>query len=88
MHVIEHETDGIIADRMYLHDGHVTLTTDGLTLVGGVALHFSARTVDAEEFGRKREGLSGVEDDGECRPILAKPQFGRPGGLLFLSLRH
>src|SRR5262249_47048266 len=42
VHVVEHETDGIIADRVHLEHHDVLLARHGLALVGRMPLHLGA----------------------------------------------
>src|SRR5258706_6016458 len=88
MHVVEHQPNRIVADRLDLEDGDVALAGDRLALVRGMPLDFGARAVDAQEFGRKFECLAGVEDDREGCLVLAKPQLGRPRRTSFRCVRH
>src|SRR5260370_37682192 len=78
MHVVEHQPNGIVADRLDLEDGDVALAGNRLALVRGMSLDFGARAVDAQEFGGKFERLAGVEDNREGRLVLAKSQLGLP----------
>src|SRR5882757_2870219 len=48
VHVVEAESDSIIADGIDREDGHIALAADGLALRFGMALHFGGGTGDAE----------------------------------------
>src|SRR5262245_53565053 len=75
MHVVEHQPNGIVADRMDFDDHDVALAADCLALLRGMTLDFRARTVDAEELGGKLERLAVVEGNAEHRLVLAKPHL-------------
>src|SRR6266853_2001868 len=88
MHVVEHQPNCIVADRLDFEDRDVALAGDRLALVRGMSLDFGARAVDAQEFGRKFERFACVEDNREGRLVLAKPQLGRPRRASFRYGRH
>src|SRR5437660_10748844 len=79
MHVVEDEPYGIIADRLDLDNPDVLLAADRLPLGGRMALHFRARTHDAQIFRRELERLPAVERDGEHAAFVFQPYLRRPG---------
>ena len=59
----ETQTDGVVADRLQLHDADFALARDQHLLPGAVALHFGGRRIHAQVFRRQYEVLAGVESD-------------------------
>src|SRR5580692_1758770 len=89
MHVVEHQADRVIADRMHFENLHRFLAADGAPLARRMALDLGARAAYAQIFSGEIKTLAAVEGDGERLAILVQPQFRRPGvchrHLLFMA---
>src|SRR5262249_11579105 len=77
MHVVEHQSHGVIADRVNFDDRHVALAADRLALGRRMPLNLRARAQHAQEFGRKFERFAVVEGDGQHGLALVQPDLGR-----------
>src|SRR5919107_95862 len=57
MTVVEHDADGVVADRLDGGDLHMAAAGHDLLLAGAVALHLGRRALDAQVLGRQRVGV-------------------------------
>src|SRR5689334_21080936 len=83
VHVVELDPDRVIADRLDRHDADMAAAGDQLLLARPVALHFSRRTLDPQQLGRKAELGAVVEIDlqrllGLLQPDLDRPDLANP----------
>src|SRR6187431_186893 len=78
MHVVESQSDGIVADRIDGKNGHITFAADRLALGFGMPLHFGGRAGHPEQFGRKIEGAAVVKGNAQRAAILRQANFDRP----------
>ena len=75
---VEGEAHRIVPDRVDFQDHDVALPRHGFALVRRMPLHFRARALDPEIFGRKLKPLAAVERNREGLAVLAQAKFGRP----------
>src|SRR5215208_2050365 len=82
--IIEHDADGVVADRLDGGDLHMAAAGYDLLLAGSMALHFGRRALDAQILGRQRVGDAVGELDLHAALFLEDAQLGRPwrGGLV------
>src|SRR5512147_1086189 len=56
--VVEHETHGVIANRLDLHDADMAAAGDHGLLAGAVTLHLGRRALDAQQLGGQAEAAA------------------------------
>jgi hypothetical protein len=78
MHIVEPDSDSIIADGINGENGHVALAADRFAFRFGMTLHFGGWAGDAEQFRRETERLAIVKRDLQGAAVLRKPDFNRP----------
>src|SRR5688500_7089325 len=78
MAVVEHDADGVVADRLDGGDLHMAAAGHDLLLAGSVALHLGRRALDAQVLGRQRVGDAVGELDLHPALFLEDAQLGRP----------
>ncbi len=61
MAVVEHDADGVVADRLEPQNADAGRAGDELALLGRMALHLGRGAFDAQQFRRQAKRLAVVE---------------------------
>src|SRR5439155_13828524 len=70
VHVVEPDSDRIIADRIDGNNGHIALATNRFALGFGMPLHFGGWAGDPEQFGGEIEAAAVVKGNTQRAAIL------------------